>query len=164
MTAKSLSINWQWSTLDALSVAEAVAMFQLRQAVFIVEQDCPFHDIDGLDDQALHLLGWQNNTLIATLRLFPEYTDYQNRCSIGRICTHGDYRRFGAGRELVQQAIHYIEQHYPNRETQIGAQLYLKRFYEGFGFVQSSDVYDEDGIDHIHMIRSAASAQAAQKA
>ena len=128
-------------------------MFALRQAVFVVEQNCPFQDIDGKDVSALHLLGWQGDTLVATLRLFPEFPDYDGRISIGRVCCSRDLRGQGLGIELMREAIGHIDRDLPDRETQIGAQLYLKRFYEIFGFSQCSDVYVEDDIDHILMRR-----------
>jgi len=152
---ESVAVTWQWANYSDLTRDQLLAALALRQDVFIVEQNCPFHDIDGLDQQALHLLGWFDGRLIATLRLFPQFEEYNNRCSIGRICTHRDFRRFGVGRELVAEGLAYIDQHWPEQETEIGAQLYLERFYQSFGFQRSSDVYDEDGIDHIHMIRSA---------
>ncbi len=155
---KQTDTRWQWKPYADLSMPEAVAIFRLRQDVFIVEQDCPFHDIDGEDDDALHLMGWQGDQLVATLRLFPFYEKYQGRTSVGRICSAESVRGSGIGRQLVQTALDHIDEHYPEQETEIGAQLYLKRFYESFGFVQSSDVYDEDGIDHIHMIRPSVAA------
>ena len=147
-------INWQWREYNALTRDEAVAMFKIRQDVFIVEQDCPFHDIDGLDPDAEHLLGWYQNELVATLRFFHSYQPYQGRCSLGRICSAQKFRKFGIGRALVKEGLKRVDQLYPEKETEIGAQFYLKKFYESFGFVQSSDIYDEDGIDHIHMIRN----------
>ncbi len=156
MTSSNLnSITWYWKAWSELTVDEVTAMFKLRQDVFIVEQDCPFHDIDGKDDQALHLFGWDGDILVATLRLFENYKPYQNQASIGRICSHKDYRSTGAGRELVRRGVEYIDQHLPNQSTQIGAQQYLQRFYESFGFVQCSEPYDEDGIQHILMQRKA---------
>ncbi|WP_144392932.1 GNAT family N-acetyltransferase [Pleionea sediminis] len=154
-------IDWQWKPYHELSMEEAVAIFKLRQDVFIVEQDCPFHDIDGEDDEAIHLMGWHNGKLVATLRWFPAYSKYGNRCAIGRICTDPSVRRFGVGRELMKVALQRVDTEFPDKEIKIGAQLYLKVFYERFGFKQSSDVYDEDGIDHIHMIRPASNVASA---
>ncbi|MEE4246491.1 MAG: GNAT family N-acetyltransferase [Kangiellaceae bacterium] len=151
----SSAINWQWVRYQDLSVEQLAEMFQLRQRVFIVEQDCPYLDIDGKDPDAIHLLAWYDGTLVATLRLFPQYKDYQNQSSLGRICSHPDYRRFNIGRNLVQHGVDYIDQHYADRNCQIGAQLYLKKFYESFGFSQNSEPYDEDGIPHILMVRPA---------
>ncbi len=150
-------IQWQWIEFSKLSASQMEAMYQLRQDVFIVEQECFYLDIDGLDDQAIHLLGWADNRLVATLRLFEDYPDYQSkkgesRASLGRICTHKDFRTDGYGKELLVRAIDYIAQNFAQKSIKIGAQLYLKRFYENFGFKQVSDIYKEDGIDHIHML------------
>jgi ElaA protein len=148
------SIQWQWAAYQALTRDQLAAIFQLRQAVFIVEQNCPYPDIDGKDSSALHLMGWLGDELVATLRLFPSYPPYHGHCSLGRICSRQDVRRHGIGRELVRRGLDYIDLHFPHKSTQIGAQHYLKRFYQSFGFVQCSDPYDEDGIEHILMIRS----------
>jgi len=157
----NLNIIWQWHSFEDLTPIQMEAMFALRQEVFIVEQDCPYLDIDGKDQQAYHLLAWSeeqpnqqaNRQLIATLRVFESYHQYQNMASIGRICTHQSVRKDGVGRILVSKAIEFIEENYPSKAIQIGAQFYLKKFYQEFGFTQISDIYDEDGIDHILMLR-----------
>jgi len=145
-------ISWQWRNFDELTPIEMQAMFALRQDVFIIEQNCIYQDIDGKDDKAIHLLAWMDNKLVATLRVFENYPEYQNNVSIGRICTEKSVRKYGIGRELVAESIQFIEEHFPNKPIQIGAQFYLKKFYENFGFKQISDIYDEDGIDHILML------------
>jgi ElaA protein len=146
-------IIWQWHSFDDLSLVQLQAMFALRQDVFIIEQDCPYPDIDGKDQQAFHLLAWLDNQLVATLRVFESYHQYQNMASIGRICTHQSIRKDGVGRVLVAKAIEFIEENYPNKSIQIGAQHYLKGFYEEFGFKRISDIYLEDGIEHILMLK-----------
>ena len=150
------AIRWQWKVFADLRPAEVEAIFRLRQNVFVVEQNCAYPDIDGRDAQALHLMGWDDGKLVATLRLFPTFEPYGGRVSIGRICSHTDLRSSGVGRELVQQSIELIDARYPEQETQIGAQHYLKNFYASFGFQQCSDPYMEDGIEHIMMRRAAA--------
>lgn len=155
------NIIWQWHSFEDLTPTQMAAMFALRQEVFVVEQDCPYLDIDGKDQHAYHLLAWSedrsnkqsNKQLIATLRVFESYHQYQNMASIGRICTHQSVRKDGIGRLLVSKAIEFIEENYPGKAIQIGAQCYLKKFYQEFGFAQISDIYDEDGIDHILMLR-----------
>ncbi|NVJ49659.1 MAG: GNAT family N-acetyltransferase [Gammaproteobacteria bacterium] len=147
------SILWQWLKYSELTRDQAVALFELRQNVFIVEQNCPFPDIDGLDPQATHLLAWEGSQLVAYLRLFDQFAPYQGRASIGRICTHPEHRGGGLGRELVMRGLQQIDDTLAAPETEIGAQLYLQKFYQSFGFVPCSDVYIEDGIDHIHMLR-----------
>ena len=146
-------INWQWRKFEELSPVEMQAMFALRQDVFIIEQDCIYQDIDGKDDKAIHLLGWLGGKLAATLRVFESYPEYQNKVSIGRIYTARSVRGSGIGRELVAKSLEYIDENFPNKPIQIGAQFYLKKFYEDFEFKQISDIYDDDGIDHILMLR-----------
>jgi ElaA protein len=145
------AINWQWRAFDELSAKELYAMYRLRQDVFIVEQDCVYPDIDGKDPKAIHLLGWDGDKLIATLRLFEHYDDYDGAISFGRVCTEFSARKTGIGKSLLAETMSYIDNQFPNRPVQIGAQVYLKRFYQGYGFEQVSDIYDEDGIDHILM-------------
>jgi len=150
------SIQWVWKAFADLNPQEVEAIFQLRQAVFVVEQNCPYLDVDGLDDQALHLMGWSDEGLAATLRLFPAFEPYGGRVSIGRVCSRPDARKSGMGRELMQQGIDLIDKRYGEKETQIGAQHYLKDFYASFDFSQCSEPYMEDGIEHILMLRAAA--------
>ncbi|MCO7224536.1 GNAT family N-acetyltransferase [Pleionea sp. CnH1-48] len=154
-----LKIDWQWKSFEQLSGLEVAQIMQLRQDVFILEQKCFYPDIDGHDQEALHLMGWVDQTLVATLRLFPSYEAYEGRCSVGRVCTHAEYRRFGLGRQLMSEAMNYLDEHYPEQQTQIGAQTYLERFYESFGFTQCSEPYDDEGIEHILMLRDARSSQ-----
>ena len=146
-------ITWQWLTFNELTPHHMQAMFALRQNVFIVEQDCPYPDIDGQDEVAHHLLGWNGDELIATLRVFESYKSYDNNASIGRICTHESVRKLGFGKIIVLKAIDFITNDLQRSSIQIGAQFYLKRFYQTFGFKQISDIYDEDGIDHILMLK-----------
>ena len=145
--------EWQWKKLEEMTSLQSEKMFALRQEVFIVEQDCPFAEIDGKDSKAHHLLVWKNNSLIAYLRVFESYHEYGDRASIGRICVAASARKYGIGKELVQNAIDFIAENFPKKEIQIGAQFYLKNFYEKLGFNQISNIYDEDGIEHILMRR-----------
>ncbi len=146
-------IRWQWSKFEQLAPMEMADMLALRQQVFVVEQNCPYLDIDGKDPMAMHLLGWDSDKLIATLRVFESYPDYDNNVSIGRICTAHSVRGTGIGKELVTKALEYIEKNYPSKKIQIGAQDYLKSFYKDFGFKQISDLYLEDDIPHILMLK-----------
>jgi len=150
---KQSEITWQWLLFDELSPYQMQAMFALRQSIFIVEQNCPYPDIDGKDAQAHHLLGWFDDKLVATLRVFESYKEYQGNASIGRICTAQSARRLGLGKIIVDKASEFINNHFSNKPTQIGAQFYLKRFYQELGFKQISEVYDEDGIEHILMLK-----------
>ena len=145
-------IAWHFARFDDLSAREVHDMYQLRAAVFVVEQTCAFQDVDGVDPECWHLLGRSGGALVAYCRLVPPGIKYPEP-SIGRVITATSTRRSGAGRALMAEALARAEALWPGRAIRIGAQMYLKQFYGEFGFVQSSEPYDEDGILHIEMIR-----------
>ena len=146
------SIVWQFARFDELGARDAHDMFQLRAAVFVVEQTCAFQDLDGADPACWHLLGREGTKLVAYCRLVPPGVKYPEP-SIGRVTSSLDWRRTGVGRALMREAIAKAEALWPRERLRIGAQMYLKGFYESYGFAQSSEPYDEDGILHIEMIR-----------
>jgi ElaA protein len=145
-----MKIKWQLLFFDALSPAELYAVMRLRSEVFVVEQNCVYLDADDKDPQCWHLMGWQGEKLVAYCRLLPPGLSYPS-ASIGRVITAPEFRRTGAGRELMRRALAEVERLYHTRDITIGAQLYLKRFYESLGFRQSGDEYLEDNIPHIPM-------------
>ena len=124
--------------------------------MFVVEQKCAYLDADGTDRKSLHLLGWNGDDrgrrLVAYARLLPPRTKYAE-ASIGRVCTHPDVRGTGAGKTLMNEAIRLVEESGWGREIRIAAQMYLERFYEGFGFTRVTDPYLEDDIWHVDMRR-----------
>jgi ElaA protein len=125
----------------------------LRAEVFIVEQNCPYLDLDGKDIKSFHLIGMNDaNELVTYSRLLPEKISY-DEVSIGRVVSSPKYRKIGSGKELMKKSIEVINQKFGNVPIRIGAQLYLKKFYEGFDFVQTSEEYLEDGILHIEMLK-----------
>lgn len=150
--------QWQWSAFDGLQVDDLYALLAARQEVFILEQQCLYPDIDGIDRVAHHLLGWQmqdgERRLAAYLRCVPPGVKF-DEASIGRVLTTPAARGTGIGKRLVEEGVRRTEALYPGRGIRISAQLYLQRFYEGFGFRATSEVYDEDGIPHIEMLRPA---------
>ena len=152
-------IEWQWSSFADLAVADLYEMLALRQQVFVLEQTCLYPDIDGLDPDAHHLLGWRTvdgkRELAATLRCLAPGTKY-DEMSLGRVVTSPSARGTGLGRELVAQGIACAERLHPGHAIRIGAQAHLETFYAGFGFRTVSAPYDEDGIPHIDMLRPAA--------
>ena len=149
-----MTLTWTTKPFDALTLTELYALLQLRSEVFVVEQACAFQDIDGQDQAATHLLGYtETGELAAYTRLFNAGISYPE-ASIGRVVTSPKFRRFGLGRELLRQSIAAVETLFGPQPIQIGAQLYLKEFYESFGFQQHGEGYLEDGIPHIHMIRA----------
>ena len=148
-----MAIEWQWRSFAELSTTQLYAILAARQAVFVVEQDCPYQDVDGKDLEAEHLIAWSGNDVAAYLRLLGPGVSYDNEPSLGRIITTKIGRGSGLGRELVVRGLERIHELYPTLPTRIGAQAHLHRFYGSLGFVQSSEPYDEDGIMHIEMLR-----------
>lgn len=140
-------------SFDQLSTSELYAVLQLRSEVFVVEQDCVYQDIDGKDQIALHVLGFKNNQLVAYTRLFQPGA-YYKQASIGRVIVKENQRAFGYGHELLRFSIETIKDSFSTTKIKIGAQTYLKNFYESHGFQQIGEGYLEDGIPHIHMIRN----------
>ncbi len=159
-----MALTWQWSEFAALAPDELYAALQLRQIVFVIEQQCTFLDPDGRDDKAWHLLGWRREDdgtrwLAAYARVFGPGVKY-GPASVGRVVTHPRFRRTGAGRALMTEALRRLEEIAPGTEIRIEAQLYLVRFYESFGFHRAGEEYLEDGIVHVDMIRPASAASA----
>ncbi len=149
-----MQLHWILKSFSQLTVDELYALLRLRNEVFIVEQNCPFSDLDGKDQACHHLLGFEETSgdLLAYTRLVPPGLSYEHP-SIGRVATPLGARRSGKGRELMQRSIREISQLYGPTPIQIGAQLYLRAFYESFGFLLAGEGYLEDGIEHIPMTR-----------
>ena len=152
MSTKS---NIQWSTkyFSELTVDELYAILRLRSEVFVVEQNCVFLDMDNNDQKAYHIMGWMNDELIATTRLFDVDQSYPGYQSIGRVVGSPRHRGIGAGKELMQYSIAECERLFGKHPIKIGAQLYLKKFYSELGWEQAGEMYYEDEIEHIPMIR-----------
>lgn len=145
--------QWTCKSFQELSADELYSILRLRSEVFVVEQNCVFLDMDNKDQSCYHIMGWDGTNLVASTRLVPKGKSYLDFHSIGRVVNSPDYRGQGLGKELMEYSIAKCVEYFGNGPIKIGAQLYLKKFYESLGFVQTSDVYDEDGIDHIEMIR-----------
>ncbi|MBB1286665.1 GNAT family N-acetyltransferase [Flavisolibacter sp. BT320] len=146
-----MQIQWIEKKFEALTPYQLYAILQLRNEVFVVEQNCVFQDADDKDQDSCHLMGFWNNKLVAYTRLVPPGYIYAE-ASIGRVVTSPAVRRSGAGRELMRQSINRCYHLFGKGPIRIGAQFYLKNFYESFGFQQVSDIYLEDGIEHIYMV------------
>lgn len=143
---------------DALSLNELHDLLALRSRVFVVEQACPYPDIDGRDPGALHLIAVDNaGTIVGCARcLGPdgEISDPEGRdatVSFGRLAVDPSQRSTGLGRALVAESLAVLAERWPGRDVLIGAQLYLERFYGSFGFAQVTEPYDDFGIPHIDM-------------
>jgi ElaA protein len=149
-------VEWQWARFAELRPEELYAALQLREAVFVVEQNCAYPDADGRDPHAWHLLGWLNEEterrLVAYARVFPPGVRYVEG-SIGRVATAPDVRRRGVGKALMAEALRRLETLAPHQPVKLAAQRYLENFYSSFGFRTVSAPYEEDGIIHVDMIR-----------
>lgn len=137
---------------DSLTVKELYAILKLRSEIFVVEQNCVFLDTDCKDLSCQHLMLYQNKELMAYARIVPAGLSFTEP-SIGRIVSSHAARGKGFGRQLVSLAIANCQRLYGNKPIKIGAQLYLKSFYESFGFVVHGEEYLEDDIVHVDMIR-----------
>jgi len=146
-----MNIDWTYKSFDQLTVNELYAILRLRTEVFVVEQNCPYQDEDDKDQKSYHLMGWVGDDLAAYTRLLPKGISY-DKPSIGRVVTSPRYRRSGFGKELMIQSIKTAHKLWGKQPIQIGAQLYLQKFYESLGFIVCGPVYLEDNIDHIEML------------
>ncbi|HEM4702941.1 TPA: GNAT family N-acetyltransferase [Streptococcus suis] len=143
-------MKWEIKAFDQLSLQELYTILTLRTDVFVVEQACPYPEIDGKDPSCLHLLGTDNGELVAYLRILPAGLSY-DKVSIGRVVIKPSHRGKGLGRPMMEQAIHYITTEWKEK---IGAQAYLEKFYQSLGFKPVSEVYLEDDIPHLDMLYS----------
>ena len=145
-------IEWQWCRLDELTTRQQYAVFAARASVFVVEQGCAYQDLDGVDFDVRHLVGWSGNEVAAYLRVFEPGAKFKEP-AVGRVLTTRAFRRSGLGRKLMQTALEHIDQIYPGQGVRISAQTYLNDFYRGFGFEPCCGEYLEDGIPHVEMLR-----------
>ena len=150
------SYDWTWQTGPELDPGELYALLSLRVAVFVVEQQCPYQELDGHDLQASthHLSVMTKHHLAATLRLkVPEERD--KPVSIGRVVIDPDHRGNGLGHDLLQAALMRIESLWPGRHARLSAQAHLQAYYGRHGFEPVGEIHVEDGIPHIDMQRDA---------
>jgi ElaA protein len=148
-----MMMKWIFKKFDELTLYELYSILQLRNEVFVVEQHCIYQDADNKDQASYHFTGWRNNKLIAYARLLPKGVAYNDYVSIGRVVTSPSARGEKVGKDLIQHSIEQLNNLFGPVPIKIGAQIYLKKFYTEFGFRQTSDIYLEDGIKHIEMIR-----------
>ncbi|VUD42038.1 Acetyltransferase [Thalassocella blandensis] len=150
-------VNWQWLTFAELSNDMLYALLKLRQEVFVIEQECLYMDLDDLDQKSWHMLGVSQDdaTVLAYARLVPPGMKFAEP-SIGRVVASPAARGSGIGKQLMKEAIIAAQQQYPGAAIRISAQQYLQKFYTSLGFKQVSEMYLEDDIPHIEMVRDPA--------
>lgn len=144
-------MNWELKKFEELKVEEIYKILEIRNEVFIVEQQCVYQDCDGKDESAYHLYLKDNNKIIAYLRILKKGVSF-DEISIGRVLVHKNYRGKGISREMMLKAINFIELNLNEKEIKIQAQSYLVNFYGSLGFREVSNEYLEDNIPHIDML------------
>jgi ElaA protein len=140
--------------LDELSAWELYDLLRMRVDVFVVEQNCPYPELDGKDADALHLRLLQGGDLLAASRIFPP-AEEGAPAKIGRVVVSPDHRGKRLGEAVMREATATCGQRYPRHPIYLSAQSHLARFYGGMGFVATSEEYLEDGIPHVDMVRPA---------
>lgn len=135
-----------------LTINELYALLKLRSEVFVVEQNCVFLDQDDKDQLCYHQLLFSDDVLVAYSRLVPAGLSY-SEISIGRVATSPSFRGKGFGRKVMELSIQNCLELFGEEDIRISAQTYALGFYSSLGFVSEGEIYDEDGIEHIEMVR-----------
>ncbi len=144
-------MNFEFKTFKELNFDELYEILQLRAEIFVVEQNCVYNDLDGLDKSAVHQFIKKNNEIVAYSRLLKPGTRF-SEYSIGRVVVKQSERGTGLGIELMNEAKNFILREWKATKIKISAQKYLRKFYEDLGFEVVTDEYLEDGIPHFGMI------------
>lgn len=146
-------MHFQCKPFQELTITELYAILQVRTDVFVVEQACPYPEVDGKDQQCLHMFLEIEGDIAAYCRLLPPGISYE-QTSIGRVLVHPAHRGKGLAQQMMKLAINTIEKEMNETTIKIQAQAYLQAFYEQLGFLVVSDTYLEDNIPHIDMVRT----------
>ena len=144
------ALTWRWRHFSLFSGPEWHRVLELRTAIFVVEQECPYQEVDQKDINSWHLEVTHKDELIGTLRVLPPGVSYPE-CSIGRVAVREDYRHLGLGREIMDMALAFCDARWPT--VRLSAQTYLQAFYESLGFTPVGESYLEDNIPHVEMLR-----------
>ncbi len=147
------NLQWSWKSFEQITKEELYEVLSFRQSIFVVEQKSWYQDADGLDNISLHLLLKDNTFLVGYLRLIPPRKKYDTP-SIGRIAIKENLRGNAIGSELVKRGIKKSSETYLTDSVTISAQNYLTKFYQNHGFTIQGEVYDEDGIPHVKMVKN----------
>ena len=147
------NLQWSWKSFEQITKEELYEVLSFRQSIFVVEQKSWYQDADGLDNISLHLLLKENTFLVGYLRLIPPGKKYDTP-SIGRIAIKENLRGNAIGSELVKRGIKKSSETYLTDSVTISAQNYLTKFYQNHGFTIQGEVYDEDGIPHVKMVKN----------
>ncbi|MFB9080747.1 GNAT family N-acetyltransferase [Flavobacterium procerum] len=148
-----MTSSYTIKSFDELTNHELYDMLRLRSEIFVVEQNCAYLDLDNKDQKSFHLLYYVDGEFAGATRLLPAGLSY-NEISIGRVVIASTHRGLGLGVKLMEASIAGCEEKFGKSPIRIGAQYHLSKFYQSLGFVEQGEVYDEDGIPHIEMLRA----------
>lgn len=148
-----MRLRWSWHGWDEVTPDVLYAFLRLRSAIFVVEQDCVFPEMDGRDPQCEHLCGWNGGELVAYLRLVPPGVRTPE-VALGRVVVAQSARGTGLGRAVMHEGLARCAQRYPGQPVKVSAQQHLEKFYESLGFATVGAPYDEDGIMHVDMLKT----------
>ncbi len=140
-------MNFIIKDFNNLSLTELYSILKLRVDVFVVEQNCPYPELDGEDKEAVHLFIKEEGGIVSYLRIITR----QEKTRIGRVITHKDHRGKKLSSKLMEEAMEYIKKHFSDKVVTLSAQEHLQHFYGKFGFATVSEMYLEDGIPHVDM-------------
>jgi ElaA protein len=144
-------MKWSCKAFKELSLDEFHDIIQLREIVFVVEQDCPYLDVDGKDKEALHVFGEYEGNIVATTRILKPGKSY-DEVAIGRVVTSPTVRGMGMGKQLMEESMKFVKVYFGKVPVRISAQTYLLRYYKSFGFIETGEEYLEDNIPHFEML------------
>jgi ElaA protein len=144
-------MSWNVRRFDELTTNELYAILKERTQVFVVEQECPYLEVDGKDLLSYHLYKEENGEIAAYARLLPPGVSYLE-ASIGRVFVKKEYRGRGFAGELLIRSLDFLHGELGETKIKIQAQEYLREFYGSFGFTAITDTYLDDGIPHIDMV------------
>ncbi|WP_250675768.1 GNAT family N-acetyltransferase [Paraclostridium ghonii] len=144
-------MEWKLKKYEELNIGELYEILSARVEVFVVEQKCPYQDLDFKDKSSYHLFAQENGKIVAYLRILEKGISFEE-VSIGRVLITKEYRGKGLARDMMLKAIEFIENNLNESEIKISAQAYLIEFYKSLGFKEVSDVYLEDDIPHLDML------------
>ena len=145
-------MNLQVIHYSSLTKDQLYQLLYLRIQVFVVEQNCPYQELDDLDKIAYHVLGSVGQSLISVGRIIPYKKE--NKVLIGRISVNENHRKNGYALEMMREIISFINTDFPSFKIALSAQTYLKEFYSSLGFKTQGEPYLEDGIPHVYMIKN----------
>ncbi|MDR6405111.1 MULTISPECIES: GNAT family N-acetyltransferase [Chryseobacterium] len=146
------NIIWKIKTFDEFTVPELYAVLKARIDVFVIEQNCPYPDLDNYDQKAVHIWAEEDGKILANCRIFDKGIKYEE-ASLGRVLTTDAARGKNIGRQLMKYAVETIKNRFHTSEIRISAQDYLLKFYSEFGFEDTGKKYLEDDIPHTEMLR-----------